>query len=205
MPPTPPSLPGLPPLTWHGEPDAVEHDEERGRLSITARAGTDWFNDPLGGAVQLSAPALLLTPPEGDFGLSARVHVAFADTFDAAVLVLHQDERHYAKLCFERSPQGRATIVSVVTRGTSDDANSVVVDGDEVHLRVVRTGPAYAFHHSTDGTTWHLVRVFRLDEADGAPVRAGLLAQAPGATPCTSTFSDVVLSTTVPADLRDGS
>ena len=203
MTPPSPSLAGLPALAWHGEPAAWDHDAAAGRLSITAEAGTDWFDDPLTGARTADAAALLFVP-EGDFTLSARVGVDFAGTFDAGVLCLRQSGEQWAKLCFEHSPQGEAMVVSVVTRGVSDDANSVVVEGGSVYLRILRTGRAYAFHHSLDGATWHFVRLFRLGEGN-EPVHAGFLAQAPGTVRCTSTFEEITLSATVPADLRDGS
>ena len=57
----------------------------------------------------------------------------------------------WAKLCFEYSPQREPMVVSVVTRGLSDDCNSFVVDGATVWLRIARVGSAFAFHASTDG------------------------------------------------------
>ena len=62
--------------------------------------------------------------------------VDFAATFDAGVLLLWVDERHWGKLCFEFSPAGEAMVVSVVTRGVSDDANAFMVTGRSVWLRV---------------------------------------------------------------------
>ena len=40
------------------------------------------------------------------------------------------------KLCFEHSPDRQPMIVSVVTRGVSDDANAFAVDGQTAWLRV---------------------------------------------------------------------
>src|SRR5690349_6884617 len=110
-------------------------------LSMTAGAGTDLFVDPQGGPPVLNAPCLL-GRPAGDYQLSARVTVDFAATFDAGVLVLYAHDGAWAKLCFERSPQGAPMVVSVVTRGVSDDANAFPVDGPTVWLRVSRLGPA---------------------------------------------------------------
>ncbi len=200
---SPLSLPDLPQVTWRGTAAASHYDEQAQRLSITARPGTDWSNDPLGGDRRSSAAALLFVPPDGDFALSARVQVGFTGPFDAAVLCLWQDEQQWAKLCFEHSPQREATIMSVVTNGISDDASAVVVGGDTTHLRVLRTGHAYAFHHSPDGVTWHFVRLFRLGQ-DHADMRAGFLVQAPNATGCTGTFEAIHLTRDVPSDLRSG-
>lgn len=202
MTPTSVAITGLPDLTWHGEPAAHEFDVEAQRLSITARAGTDWSNDPLTCHRTANAAALLFVP-EGDFAFSARVTVDFSGIFDAGVLCLWQSPEQWAKLCFEHSPQREAMVVSVVTRDISDDANAVVIAGGSVHLRVLRTGHAYAFHYSLDGSTWHFVRLFHLGRGDG-PMHAGFLAQAPDASECTSTFEAITFSTEVPADLRNG-
>lgn len=196
------SITGLPDLTWHGEPAAIDFDVEAQRLSITARAGTDWSNDPLTGQRTANAAALLFMP-EGDFALSARVSVDFAGTFDAGVLCLWQSQEQWAKLCFEHSPQREGMIVSVVTRDISDDANALVIEGSSVYLRLLRTGHAYAFHYSLDGSIWHFVRLFRLGQG-GDPMHAGLLAQAPDTSECTSTFEAITFSSEVPADLRNG-
>jgi regulation of enolase protein 1 (concanavalin A-like superfamily) len=172
-----------------------------GPLTLTAGARTDWFVDPATGEAKLDAPARL-EPVEGDFLFSARVEVEFASTFDAGVLVLWRDEQTWAKLCFEYSPQAEPMVVSVVTRGVSDDANSTVIDGNAVWLRVARIGRAHAFHYSTDGAHWHLVRHFAL--APDADLQAGFLVQSPLGEGCTASFSDVRFSSETLADLRNG-
>nr|WP_241732488.1 DUF1349 domain-containing protein [Galbitalea soli] len=115
--------------------------------------------------------------------LSARVTVDFAGTFDAGVLCLWESEECWAKLCFEYSPRGQPMVVSVVTRGHSDDANAIAIDSPRVWLRVARICVAYAFHYSTDGVYWHFVRLFRL--GDDGRARLGMLAQAPVGEGCT--------------------
>jgi uncharacterized protein len=117
--------------------------------------------------------------------------------------MLHASERTWAKLALERSPQGEAMIVSVVTRGVSDDANGAVVAGDRIWVRVARIGGACALHASADGASWDLVRHFAL-EAPG-PLAAGFLAQSPTGDGCTATFDDVRFAARTLADLRDGS
>jgi regulation of enolase protein 1 (concanavalin A-like superfamily) len=167
-----------------------------------ADARTDLFVDPGSGAETLNAPRLLTTAPDGDFQLSARVEVSFSDTFDAAVLLLWSDERTWAKLCFEYSPQGQPMVVSVVTRDVSDDANSFTADGSTAWLRVSRAGRAYAFHASIDGLTWDFVRNFSLGDARPD---VGFEVQAPVGAGCSSTFSEISYATSTLSDLRDGS
>src|SRR5471032_211863 len=146
----PGSLLGLPfPLTWLRVPERWEI--AAGALTIQAGGQTDWFVDPAGEAEpMLNAPALV-GAVAGDFTLQARISVEFGSTFDAGVLMLHADDRCWAKLCFELSPQGLPMVVSVVTRGSSDDCNSRIVEGGGLWLRVARLGAAFAFHSSSDG------------------------------------------------------
>lgn len=179
-----------------------------GSLAATAPARTDIFIDPAarreGEGIVLNAPALLGTPPEGDYQLAAHVTVDFAATADAGVLLLWADERNWAKLCFEYSPDGRPMLVTVVCRGVADDANSFTVDGHSVWLRVSRVGEAYAFHGSTDGAHWELLRVFRL-EVPLAEVRLGFEVQSPHGEGCAVRFDRVRFVSETLAELRDGS
>jgi regulation of enolase protein 1 (concanavalin A-like superfamily) len=92
--------------------------------------------------------------------------------------------------------------VSVVTRGVSDDCNSMVVDGREVRLRVARVGPAVAFHASVDGERWNFVRFFALDGPDNLAV--GFLAQSPTGEGCTVSFTEIAYEAARLADLRSG-
>ena len=130
-----------------------------------------------------------MTPPDASFLLSAKVAVAFGATYDAGALQIRANSELGAKLCFEYSPQGRPMIVSVVTRGVSDDCNSVEIEGTEIYLRVARAPRTVAFHYSHDGRIWHLVRYFSLGQVDTLSV--GFSAQSPTGVRCAVTFSDI--------------
>ncbi|MEJ3747760.1 DUF1349 domain-containing protein [Actinomycetes bacterium KLBMP 9797] len=197
------SLKALPmPLSWQVEPAGYTTDGEAA-LEVTAPARTDMFFDPGGSEPTLNAARLLGTPPDGPFQFSARVRVDFAGTFDAGALLVWAGDREWAKLCFERSPQGEVMAVSVVTRGQSDDANAfTVAPGAPLWLRVSRLGPNWAFHASTDGAHWHFVRHFGLT-VDGAPL-VGFVAQAPMGDGCTVAFDQITFVPERLADLRSG-
>jgi uncharacterized protein len=177
-----------------------------GVLTLTAGANTDLFVDP--GGVQPGqvpdAGRFVGVPPAGDFTLAAQVSVEFASMYDAGVLLLHAAERDWAKLCFEYSPQLKPTAVTVVTRGTSDDCNSFEVDGSTLWLRVTRAGTAWAFHASTDGARWRLLRYFSLGLGLEL-VRVGFLAQSPTGAGCAATFDHITFRPGAPENLRDGS
>lgn len=195
-------LPALPSLSWTNGPGAatVEGDV----LQLIAAPGVDWTNDALGGPQQHAATSLAFDAPAGDFVLSARVQVAGErSTFDAGALALWSDRDHWAKLCFEYSPQGQPMVVSVVTERFSDDVNSAPVDDPHVFLRLARVGSAFAFHASVDGERWDFVRLFRLAEGSGR-FRVGFLAQAPLGDTCVARFDQISYAERTLGDLRDG-
>jgi regulation of enolase protein 1 (concanavalin A-like superfamily) len=180
-----------------------------GTVAGTAAPHSDLFIDPGAGTTLnaeslLNAAMLLGLPPEGDFQFSVRVTVGFAATYDAGVLLLWVDERRWAKLCFEFSPDREPMVVSVVTRGVSDDANAFVVPGQSVWLRVSRVDQAFAYHASIDGSRWRLVRFFSLDDTP-VPVRLGFEAQSPTGDGCPVTFDEIRFVGRRLIDLRDGS
>jgi regulation of enolase protein 1 (concanavalin A-like superfamily) len=196
---TMPEIPGecqwhIPPLDWSFAP-------EKG-LSITAGAQTDWFIDPAGTYTKDNAPCVLFSPTDPDFLLSAKVSVAFGATYDAGVLQIRVADDLWAKLCFEYSPLGRPMIVSVVTRGVSDDCNSVEVEQPEIHLRVARTPQTLAFHYSHDGRVWHFVRYFSLERM--RVLRAGFSAQSPMGESCKAVFTEISYRQGVLKDNRSG-
>jgi len=182
-------------------PAAFWKADEHG-LELSAAAATDLFSDPAGGSPLASAPALIGPAPEGDFLFSARVSPELASTFDAGVLLLYKGDKSWAKLCLERSPQGEPTVVSVVTRGVSDDCNSFAVESGEVGLRIARLGDCFAFHALDGDGLWRLVRYFALGGA-GA-VEIGFLAQSPTGEGCRARFEEIVYEKRRLGDLRNG-
>lgn len=192
-------LDGFPGPLRPAEGGSWRHDA--GGLIGTAGPTTDLFVDPAGAPPVLSAPRLLAAVPDGDFQLWARVEVEFAAMYDAGVLLLWAGDDIWAKLCFEFSPQRQPMIVSVVTRGVSDDANGFTVDGSAAWLRVSLRDGAYAFHASTDGAFWHLIRHFSLG---GVQPDVGFEVQSPVGQGCTARFTEITYRTGKLAELRDG-
>jgi uncharacterized protein len=197
-------VPGVPfPLEPSGNP-ACQATVSGSSLVLTSGPKSDLFIDPAGEeGARPDAGRLTGLPGDLDFTFAARVSVRFASVFDAGVLLLYLSERRWAKLCYELSPQRRPTAVTVVTRGTSDDSNSFETPGGPLWLRITRSGRAWAFHASTDGAWWRLLRYFTLGEASGA--RVGFLAQSPVGPGCTAVFDDIAYKPGASADLRDGS
>jgi regulation of enolase protein 1 (concanavalin A-like superfamily) len=195
------TIPGVPlRFEWIGEPLAALVGDHS--LAISARPESDWFIDPETAVVTSNASALVFQP-DTDFTLQALVDVSFASTFDAGALVLWYDDRNWAKLCFEFSPQGERMVVSVVTRGASDDCNSVVVMSPSIWLRVACLGDAHAFHYSFDSVVWHFVRFFRFAEVGQG--HAGFEVQSPTGQGCEARFSSIAYQQTRLIELRNGS
>jgi regulation of enolase protein 1 (concanavalin A-like superfamily) len=190
-----------PELDWHVQPP---ESAEIGETSMAFAAGprTDLFTDPGGGEPKADAP-LLLGQADGDFQLRARVSAPLAATFDAAALVVWASPTEWGKLALERSPQRESTIVSVVTRGVSDDANSFTVPEPFAWLRIGRSGETLAFHASLDGLWWSLIRLFTFPGAGEAS--AGFLVQSPTGEGLHGRFDEIEWHAGPIGELRDGS
>jgi len=183
-----PSIPGLPgPLTWQNAPRAWNIDSKN-VLTISSNPKTDWFVDPFDGTVAKTAPILLFTPGP-DYVLSVRVAVQFTTKWDAGALMLWGDDHHWAKLSYEFSPDQKPTLVTVVTRGLSDDCNSLSLTGDSVYLRIAKSGNTYVFYFAIDGKNWQILRTFSLDT--DLPIRAGFESQSPEGSGAIAKFSAI--------------
>jgi len=185
---TNPAIPGLPgSLNWQNTPRSW-HIDSNNVLTISAGARTDWFVDPFDGTVAKNAPILLFAP-EADYVLSARIALNFITKWDAGALMLWGDDHHWAKLSFELSPGKKPTLVTVVTRGLSDDCNSKEVRGHSVYLRIAKSGATYVFYFSTDAHNWQILRIFSLDT--DLPIRVGFEAQSPAGSGTDVRFSSI--------------
>ncbi len=111
-----------------------ERDADRDRPAYS-----DIFIDPaadgqLSSESRLNAATLLGRLPDGDWQFSARVTAAFASTFDAGVLLLWLDESHWAKFCFEYSPDAEAESVMIGFEAQSPHAGGCHVTFDDIRF-----------------------------------------------------------------------
>lgn len=188
-------------LTWKNKPELPEAYGVN-TLSIAAGPQTDWFYDPAGRKHCNNAPVALFSPPNENCLLSAKVTVGFNSTFDAGVLFIYADDEHWAKLCLEYAPTDKPMVVSVVTRGKSDDCNSVYIDDNSIYLRLYRQGDRLAFHYSEDGEYWHMVRHFTIGDLQN--VHIGFSVQAPTGEGCQVEFSEISYRAGELTDIRNG-
>lgn len=68
-------------------------------------------------------------------------------------------------------------MISVVTRGRSDDATSFPVGGTSIYLKAAQADGVIFFYASEDGKQWTIVRKFHFEVNNG--LWAGFSAQSP--------------------------
>lgn len=165
---------------WMNEGNVRFEDDS---IIIEATANSDFFCNNGAVAEEGLTPESLTNAPffytevTGDFVLRVKVSHDFRDTYDSSSIMVMQDLSVWAKACFELTDFDTHAVVSVVTNQTSDDANGCNIEGNEVWLQAARSGNAFAFHYSTDGVRFDMMRFFNLPVGD--TVKVGLLAQAP--------------------------
>jgi uncharacterized protein len=167
--------------------------------TLEAGARTDLFRSPAGAPPSVNATARLVET-DGDFLLAATIRAELRAKFDAGALLLWRDETTWGKLALERSPDGDAMVVSVVTRDLSDDCNSLVLPESSARFRVARNGAACAFH-LWSGSRWEMIRHFTLGPG---PLATGFLCQSPTGDGCVATFSDIDFAARTLGDVRSG-
>ncbi len=165
---------------WVNESEAEYRD---GVLTVYAPSCTDYFNSPVkeNGAFPepVANASLYYTELTGDFVFKTKVQLEFKNLYDAAALLVYENENVWAKLALENSdlPCRKPAVVSVVTNRISDDCNGPVMDGNSVWFQISRVDDCFAFHYSVDGLEYQMVRVFTLPV--GKTVKVGFEAQAP--------------------------
>lgn len=165
---------------WVNESKAEYKD---GVLEVYAPDKTDYFNSPVKENEAFPEPvanaSLYYTELTGDFVFKTKVQLEFKNLYDAAALLVYENENVWAKLALENSdlPCKKPAVVSVVTNRISDDCNGPVMDGNSVWFQISRVDDCFAFHYSVDGVEYQMVRVFTLPV--GKTVKVGFEAQAP--------------------------
>jgi regulation of enolase protein 1 (concanavalin A-like superfamily) len=168
-------------------------------IEISAKPGTNLFRSPDGKYNVVNVPMALFAP-DRDFVLRARVSAQLRGVYDVAALVLFEDEGKWAKLCFENSARTEATVVSVATRGYSDDANSETVEAPYVYLAIARKGEEISFHFSRDGRQWKLARHFRMEFGESAQL--GFAVHTPRKDGFSAEFSEIGYRGQAPRNMR---
>lgn len=181
-------------------PDSWFEEVENG-IRAYAMPNTDYFVNPETGDVTANAP-FFYEEVSGDFVLRARVSLDFKSTYDACVLLALDNERLWAKACFEMSNYGFPTIISVMTNGRSDDAFCISVDGTEAWLQLSRKGDVFAVHYSLDGKLFKMARLAYLPMS--STIKVGFEAQSPTGNGGVRNFRDIDFKNISLNNIRNG-
>lgn len=173
-------------LTWEIKPRKYL----LGKKSITIFSGekTDMFRDPNVTYNTDNAPKLLFRA-DSNFVFTAAIEHAFISKWDGGALVLKADSLNWVKCCFEKDYTGARRIVTVVTKGISDDCNSVKLTKNKVYFKIAKADNVITLYYSESGKNWYLIRHFTFDSSKDLQV--GLLAQSPTGKDCQVTFSEL--------------
>ena len=144
---------------------------------VTSEPKTDFFIDPESGKATATAP-LLYKDIKDDFVATALVKPDLTETWNAGALMVYIDGANWIKFAFERSDATGKSIVSVVTKGVSDDANGATLAGsDSVWLRIIRKGDVYSLLWSEDGSHYSMARLTKMPASPS--VKVGVEVQSP--------------------------
>jgi uncharacterized protein len=183
-----PKIASIPfPLAWDTEP--LDYKVNGNNISIKAGKETDLYSFVDGTYYVHNAPKLLFTP-DSAFIFSARIKPAFMNTYDGGAILVYSNPENWAKVLFERHEDGSVGLgVSLVKNKRGDDSYHGTVNGNEVYVKVVRSGNVFCFYHAADGKTWRLLRTFPYEEFKN--MRIGFYAQSPKGESCTVAFEDI--------------
>ena len=187
-------------LNWINQPNNITFS--RGILTVQSEPKTDFFIDPETGKSSASAP-VLYTEVLGDFVAVALVEPDLSNTWNAGSLMVILDDKNWIKFAFENSDATGKSIVTVVTKGVSDDANGVRLNNkNKAWLKLVRKGDIYSMHWSTDGKKYHMARLAKMPQTK--IVKVGLEAQSPLDLPAKHIFHYFAISNKTVANIRSG-
>jgi uncharacterized protein len=172
-------------------------------IKLSAPANTDLFISP-DGKYEINKSPRLLFKPDSDFILTAKIMLEFKAKWDAGLLIIYNDNTHYAKFCFESDFKGQPRVVSVVCNETADDCNSITMNKDEVYYRILGStkNNTFSFYYSADGKSWFPIRSFKLYKTDNLSI--GFSAQSPTGKECSVDFLNIDLQERKPVDWWQG-
>lgn len=178
-------------LEWTREPKQWEIDGDT--LLITTEPGTDLWQRTYYHFRNDNAPAFQLATEEPFFSLTVCTDFSGAvHRFDQCGVVLYLDAENWIKGSVEYEDGVIQHLGSVVTNhGWSDWATTEIpADVRQMWYRLSRREDDYRIDCSTDGTTFHQMRVCHLHEGGGT-VRVGVYACSPEDSSFTARFTDL--------------
>lgn len=185
---------------WLNAPQSFEI--YNGMMKVVAEEGTDFFNNPVDGK-KTSTAHFFHQDFEGDFIAKALVRPDFAAMWNAVALMVYIDDDNWIKFAFENSDATGKSVVSVVTKEVSDDANGPILNyQDQLWLKLIRKDNSYAMFWSIDGDDFKMARLCTLPPND--IVKIGVEFQSPVGQSATHELKYLDVESVTVEDLRKG-
>ncbi|PRX54588.1 DUF1349 domain-containing protein [Flagellimonas meridianipacifica] len=185
---------------WLNEPKSFEI--ENGKMKVVVEKGTDFFNNPEDQKKTSTGP-VFFKEIKGDFVARALVRPDFSSMWNAVALMVHIDNDNWIKFAFENSDATGPSIVSVVTKNLSDDANGAILnDQEHIWLKVVRKDNMYSMLWSKNGKDFKMARLSTLKAVDS--VKIGIEFQSPVGESASHQIDNFEIDKTRVNDLRKG-
>jgi regulation of enolase protein 1 (concanavalin A-like superfamily) len=172
-------------------------------LVLASAKGTDFFIEP-GGAYEKADAPLLLKKVDNTrpFTITAALKPEHVVKYDAGMLFIFVDEKHWLKFAFEADERMNSRIVTVRTNQTSDDNNHDMIKDSIVFLKISSDTKSVGFYYSTDNKLWNLVRVFKNEFPQN--IYLGVGTQSPAGNGNKTVFYGIEFSNSSVKDFRIG-
>jgi regulation of enolase protein 1 (concanavalin A-like superfamily) len=172
-------------------------------LTMSATKETDYFIEPGGAYEKADAPlALKKIDNKKPFTFTAELKPEHNVKYDAGMLFILVDEKHWVKFAFEQDEHGNNRIVTVRTNSSSDDNNHDVVNDSLVFMKISSDTKSVGFYYSTNGSVWTLVRVFKNEFPQN--ILVGIGTQSPAGAGNKTIFYGAAFSDSAIRDFRTG-
>ncbi|HSZ87632.1 MAG TPA: DUF1349 domain-containing protein [Puia sp.] len=177
--------------------------KDKDSITLTSTKETDFFIEP-GGAYEKSDAPLVLKKIDNtkSFTLTAELKPEHIVKYDAGMLFIFVDEKHWVKFAFEADERMNTRVVTVRTNETSDDNNHEVVKDSIIFLKISSDAKSVGFYYSTDNKIWNLVRVFKNEFPKN--ILVGIGTQSPAGNGNKTVFYGVQFSESAVKDFRSG-
>ena len=179
---------------------------EDGKLESRAKEGDDFFIDPNKGKLTNQSLPILLKEVDNTkpFTLQAKVTPEFTKEglYNAADLFVYANDTLWQKLAFEQDEYGNHRVVSVRTKGTSDDNNHDKQTASTIYLKISSDTHTIASYYSLDKKAWHMVRLYK--NYYPAKLYLGIASQCPQKGACKSIYEELELNQNSVSDFRMG-
>jgi uncharacterized protein len=177
--------------------------KDSAQLTMTATKETDYFIEPGGAYEKADAPLRLKKMDNAKpFTFTVEMKPEHLVKYDAGMLFILVDEKHWIKFAFEEDEHGNNRVVTVRTNNSSDDNNHDIVKDSLIFMKISSDTKSIGFYYSTNGKAWNLVRVFKNEFPQ--KVFVGIGTQSPAGTGNKTIFYGAAFSDSAVRDFRTG-